>query len=698
MTRAKKESKPCEIARPESQSSRIYWWVAAVAAILLCIFLFSFPIGDADFFWHLETGRIIAETRSIPHQEPFSYTAQGAKWITHEWLFELITWLVYKAGSYPALCVLRILFVLMAIMFPVLLYRNARVSPLWVFICAATGTVILLTRLDWRPLILTTLLFSVFIYILENFVERRSNVLWPLPVLAAIWANWHAGVLFGIALVAYYMIWELIRKDRRPDKSSTPSWLRLAIVLIACAFCALFNPSTVDVLLYPLRLSKVYSQVILRTNTVTELQSLAFGRIPAFWFSAALFLTGAIFSWRRINWRHFLILIVLALASIYRLRLTEIYVPAFAAFAPILLQSITDGIYKWCPRRPAVAAHSLIGTGGLIVVLLLAKGSMTGPPMLGYREDAFPAGTSDWVERFNPPGDMYNDFAFGGYLIHRFYPQRRVFWWGELLVFEPIFQRLAHGETIEDIHHIDLAIDMQSQSGVNPYGVEQWALVCFDSTSSLYLSRSGAASSLIAEHEYFTLGPYEPEQALRNIDDYSPEMKEQVASELERFLEENHRDHARSYAIGAYLMLGGQYTGRALELLKAGLLENPWYPEYWHCSALYDFRAGDLASAEKTIRSMLFWWPRSIKSRFLLGRILAARGHHDTAVRIFRAVLRGGYNFPETHLALARELHELGDDTEAMDELDKYFKTVFPQDYETREYADAVALGKELLI
>ena len=112
----------------------VYWWTMLILVVVVGIFLYAFPINDSDFFWHLEAGKVIADTRSIPHQDTFSFTSPGVKWVTHEWLFELVTWLVFAAGSYPALCILRIIFLLAIVLIPLLMLRRTGISPFWLLI------------------------------------------------------------------------------------------------------------------------------------------------------------------------------------------------------------------------------------------------------------------------------------------------------------------------------------------------------------------------------------------------------------------------------------------------------------------------------------------------------------------------------------------------------------------------------------
>lgn len=679
-------------------TARIGWWIAYGLSLLSGVYLFSFPLSDTDFFWHLEAGRLIVETGTIPHEDTFSYTVAGSEWVTHEWLFEAISWLAFKAGQFSWICILRIIFVLLSISFPLLLYRKEPVSPVWLFICAATGLTILLTRIDWRPLIITTLLFSVFLYILENFIERRSNILWPLPLLTIIWANWHSGVVFGLLLTGFYMLCEYFgRKRDEKIKQGLARWLRLALVLAWSFACSLINPNTIDVLLYPVRLGLFYSGTFLVVNTIDELQNLTLDIIPAFWFSVVICIAGIIFSWRNLNWRHAIILIALIVASIYRLRLTEIYVPAFLSFAPGLIQSTGNWTVARFNRKLAFVSISGITVAALVLLAVIIHASFTGPPKLGLSKHAFPGTICDWIEEHDPPGNMYNQIGTGGYLIHRLGPDQKVFWDGRLLVYEDIFQKLAEGQTINDIQPIDWAIDLPVQSGTNPYSVDAWALVAFDANHTLQINRHGASSDLIPGHEYFMLAPYIPEEILRNISDYPEDLRDTVRDELDRFHEESESEFANGFVSAGYMMLGGENMETAKDIITNELSSDPLSHDYLHSSAMYDYLTGDFEEAEKTIRSAMFWWPRALKSRVLYGRIVAAQDNHRAAAGIFRKVISEGYSSPHAYLYLANEEFTLGNMGEALEALELYFQTVLQQDYETREYARAVELGHVLM-
>jgi len=57
---------------------------AAAAAFCFVVALQVHRLDDSDTWWHLASGRLIAELGSVPRSDPFSYTAEGAPWINRQ--------------------------------------------------------------------------------------------------------------------------------------------------------------------------------------------------------------------------------------------------------------------------------------------------------------------------------------------------------------------------------------------------------------------------------------------------------------------------------------------------------------------------------------------------------------------------------------------------------------------------------------
>src|SRR2546425_4947060 len=95
-------------------------FLLTIAAIML-LALFSGEIRDTDIWLHLKTGQHSLETRALTVPDPFSYTsgmdASGYTGealtryfnLTHEWLAQVLMYLIYSVTGFPGLVLTRAL-------------------------------------------------------------------------------------------------------------------------------------------------------------------------------------------------------------------------------------------------------------------------------------------------------------------------------------------------------------------------------------------------------------------------------------------------------------------------------------------------------------------------------------------------------------------------------------------------------------
>jgi hypothetical protein len=48
------------------------------------------PVVDEDIWWHLATGRWVAEHHALPQADPFSAYGQTQPYVAYSWLFDLL--------------------------------------------------------------------------------------------------------------------------------------------------------------------------------------------------------------------------------------------------------------------------------------------------------------------------------------------------------------------------------------------------------------------------------------------------------------------------------------------------------------------------------------------------------------------------------------------------------------------------------
>ncbi len=63
------------------------------------------PVTDPDLWWHLRTGQLIVQNHQLFHADPYSFTKAGQPWLDHEWLSQIVIFLIYRSAGYGGLMV-----------------------------------------------------------------------------------------------------------------------------------------------------------------------------------------------------------------------------------------------------------------------------------------------------------------------------------------------------------------------------------------------------------------------------------------------------------------------------------------------------------------------------------------------------------------------------------------------------------------
>jgi hypothetical protein len=259
----------------------LLWAGWPILAAAMAMFAFTCFIGalfnDGDTYWHLAAGQWIVDHWSVPHTDPFSFTARGRAWTAHEWLSEVIMAGAFAAGSWVALSIL--------------------------FAAAVAGTILvagLHARLFMRPLHAVAAVILHFIFLEPSLLARPHALAWPLlagwtilllrarkahcaPPLAAtalilLWANMHASFIFGLVLAAFFAFEALVEeKDRKRVLFAWGPFVLVSLLL------ALANPSGIQGLLYPFQVSSMKALPVIQ-----EWRPSTFSSDPLFFAVTAL--------------------------------------------------------------------------------------------------------------------------------------------------------------------------------------------------------------------------------------------------------------------------------------------------------------------------------------------------------------------------------------------------------------------------
>ena len=389
------------------------------------------PVADPDFWWHLRTGQLMAETHAIPHSDPFSYTKIGQPWVAHEWLSELFMWGLYQLGSYVLL-----ILIFSAIITGAFLLSYLR-SPLESRPYVA-GFALLLGALAsapaWgvRPQMISLLLTSLFLYLLDRHQETgHLKFILPLPIITALWVNLHAGYFLGLGIVGIYIVgglFDLLKAElikTEPVKApSLKSILVLCAILGACVLATLINPNGLRILIYPWQTLTSQSM----QQFIQEWFSPDFHR-PEWQPLAVLILAligAGMLARKSISLTKILLTLVFGFAALHAMR----HVPLFAIVViPILAEQVGSLVRIRSEIRPP--SRLLRWLVPIILVLLVSVTTLRFTQVLAGQSKAeaetSPQSAVDWIRANQPEGNLFNSYDWGGYLIWRLYPDYPVY-------------------------------------------------------------------------------------------------------------------------------------------------------------------------------------------------------------------------------------------------------------------------------
>lgn len=144
--------------------------------------------AQADTYWHLRAGHDLFRTGHVPLADGYSHTARGLPWPNHEWLWQALSYALFRVGGMPLLSAAGAALAAGAC---VLAYRLMRTRPAISFCLSLIG--IPLASVVWalRP----QLGSLVFLAALLHLVQAARW--WWIPPLFLLWANLHGAVAMG---------------------------------------------------------------------------------------------------------------------------------------------------------------------------------------------------------------------------------------------------------------------------------------------------------------------------------------------------------------------------------------------------------------------------------------------------------------------------------------------------------------------
>ncbi|MGQ9523580.1 MAG: hypothetical protein ACUVTZ_01945 [Armatimonadota bacterium] len=380
-------------------------------------------VPGVDLWWQMAAGRLIWTTGAVPTADPFSFTARGRPWLVHEWVPDVLFYLIYTHLGPTWLVILKAAVIGTALVLVLALALRASGRPWLAALLTCFAALGGNYFWDIRPQMFTYLLIAVFLFLIDDFRRSGTNTsLWAMAILTGLWANLHGGFIIGPVLIAAYMIGDLLDYIVRGEKHSGKS-IGLAVPILGGLLFSLLNPNGYHILLYPFRLTG-HPHVL---DFIVEWFSPNFHDDGYRIFELLLLTTIAALAWGRAAYRTADLLVILLAVhlSLYSVR----HIPLFLiAATPIMARylAVAVGEFDQDEFRSACLSAATAALGFVIAVGVLWP--LRGQPLFDWTIEAetFPRDAVRYIRRARLDGPMWNEYRWGGYLIWHL-PQHPVF-------------------------------------------------------------------------------------------------------------------------------------------------------------------------------------------------------------------------------------------------------------------------------
>jgi len=199
---------------------------------------FAVMLADPDLWGHIKFGEDIWMNGEVHQSDPYSYTAFGNTWINHEWLTEVLFYLLYRTFDTPGLVFFKVvigLFILHALS-SFYFSKSRNYTAYLIYFCLMIP--VLHPGFMTRPQLMTFLFMTLFILILQRSLDDRPKLLAWMPLLFLLWVNCHGGVVAGLGMFGMVTFIEWVRGFFQKD---TRRKALVTYFLISCA-AVMINP------------------------------------------------------------------------------------------------------------------------------------------------------------------------------------------------------------------------------------------------------------------------------------------------------------------------------------------------------------------------------------------------------------------------------------------------------------------------
>ena len=444
--------------------------IVFIAVLLLALALGGQMLSlDSDLGRHLALGSYMLDERVIPTRDLFSHTRTGLSRPPYEWLAQILFTYAHRLLGLDGVILFTSLII--ALTFTLVYLYALHRSKSAVVSMAVTFMAVAASSIHWlpRPHVFTLLLLVVWIELLDRLTRGEHIKPYLFPLIMLLWANLHGGFVFGImAWAAYFAGW-LLKAWR--GKSGKQTGRKLLTVGIASILATIITPD-----LWRNWEAVLNNRSIFILDRTVETMRPVLTDISILPHTMLLVVTILLFTlnWKSLKANHLFLLSGLGVMSLLMTRNIPLFamaaVPILAEMSAVSLSSFKawtriEQRFAGFSSAPGPSVWSLMVA--LAAIAFFINFNLTNEQSF-HRFDPteFPVEAADYIEANPQQGKMFNDFNWGGYLLHRLWPQYDVFidsqsdFYGEDLLreYDQIISANGNWQDLLEKHHVDWVI------------------------------------------------------------------------------------------------------------------------------------------------------------------------------------------------------------------------------------------------
>jgi hypothetical protein len=500
-----------------------------IAIVLASLPVFFAPLSNPDLFWDFSAAHWMLAHHAFPKADFLSFTKAGAPWVDFEWLSQIIFFFFYRQGGFLGLLFLKA-FLLYACWKPIALgLKDIDLPRLAIATAFLFWISSLIAHSDLRSELFSLFFFALMICLLErrqakpqiHFLKWASVIC----LIFALWANLHAGFIFGEALLIFYAVGDICAGDLRRFRETV-------FIGVLAMMATLLNPYGLG----PYRIAFAHlKEGSNLAHSINEWEAFTF--FPTIhWpidlaFLALLILGGMTILSPRIRKKNVKAIPFLFLAVL--LGLLTLFYRRFASYFVIVLIFASAKFLK--QTRPSVVVSAFLALFCVLSIFHFARQTDWSVPfnarMVPERAVAFLNKERPAISNLR----VYNEWEWGGYLGWELRPWYKVYCDGRYLFHDLLFhlsvavqsadtwQKFLNSQGLNAAlmpnlswHVLTTRIypDKTTRKFQRPWYLlfmprKQWALVYWDDKALFFVKRGAVPVSWIQRHEYRFWHPYD---------------------------------------------------------------------------------------------------------------------------------------------------------------------------------------------